>query len=195
MREEFEDEDDIFEMTPALGVVKPLCDLVTEMRWFSTVSEPIDAETRDLAERYCEGLGFPDTTPALLGDWEDAAIAAESGDYNSPAWEAEEQMRAYLTEEALTQVDPDTLEIVMAHIAATVAEAATLGAEEAANYLRIDDMAFVQAATGAAVQAVHLAALVLIVGLDEDHPFSIRFHLFERGRWPIGIMGQSFNIF
>lgn len=195
MTEEFEDEDDIFEMAPALAVVKPLCDLASEMRWFSTVSEPLDSETRDMAERYCEGLGFPGTTPALLGDWEDAAAAAESGDYNSPAWEAEEQMRAYLSEEVLQQVDIDTLEMVMTHIAATVSEAATLGAEEAANFLRIDDMAFVQAATGAAVQAVHLAALVLMVGLDEDHPFSLRFHLFERGRWPIGIMGQSFNIF
>ena len=195
MTEEFDEEDDIFEMAPALAMVKPLCDLAIEMRWFSTVSEPLNAQTRDLAERYCESLGFPGTTPALLGNWEDAAAAAESGDYNSPAWEAEEQMRAYLSEEVLQQVDIDTLEMVMAHIAATVAEAATLGAEEAANFLRIDDMAFIQAATGAAVQSVHVAALVLMAGLDEDHPFSIRFHLFEQGRLPIGIMGQSFNIF
>lgn len=195
MNEEIENEDDIFELSPALAVVKPLCNLASEIRWFSMVSEPIAPEIRELAESYSAGLGFPEATPALLGDWEDAAAAAESGDFNSPAWEAEEQMRAFLTEEALREVDEETLEMVMTHIAATVFEAATLGAEEAADFLRIDDMAFVQAAAGAAVQSVHLAALVLMTDGGADHPFSVKFHLFEQGRWPLGIMGSSFNIF
>ena len=194
MTDDFE-EDDIFELLPALAVVKPLCDLASEIRWFTAVSEPMDERTLALAESYGAALGFPEATPALLGDWEDAAVAAESGDYNSPAWEAEEQMRAYLTEEVLRQVDEETLEMVTTLIASTVFEAATLGAEEAADFLRIDDMAFVQAAAGAAVQSVHLAALVLMADAGEDHPFSVRFHLFEQGRWPLGIMGSSFNIF
>ena len=28
-----------------------------------------------------------------------------------------------------------------------------------------------------------------------DHPFSLKYQLFESGRWPIGIAGSSFNIF
>jgi len=194
MTDDFED-DEVFDQYPQLAVLPPLIKLAKNVRWFQTVGERLPDETRALAEDYCLGLGFPEATPAILGLWADAASAAETLDYNSPAWEAEEQMRAALTSEVSLQIDEETLEFIFNHIANEVLQAATLGAEEVADFLRIDDKEFVQAAAGSAVQAVHLAALVLLAGEDESHPFAVRFHIFEQGRWPLGITGSSFNIF
>ena len=51
-----------------------------------------------------------------------------------------------------------------------------------------------------AVEAAHKAALVLIAAADpafdaDDHPFTAKFRLFEFGRWPVGLIGSSFNLF
>ena len=51
-------------------------------------------------------------------------------------------------------------------------------------------------ATGAAVQTCHQAALLLAAqGGAPDHPFALKLQLFEHGRWPLGIVGMSLNIF
>jgi hypothetical protein len=50
------------------------------------------------------------------------------------------------------------------------------------------------------VQSAHQAALVLVAAADPDfeaehHPFAAKFRLFEFGRWPVGVIGRSFNLF
>ncbi|MEL6363066.1 MAG: hypothetical protein AAFR21_18520, partial [Pseudomonadota bacterium] len=55
-------------------------------------------------------------------------------------------------------------------------------------------------AVGAAVQASHQAALALLASADPDfeaegHPFAAKFQLFEFGRWPVALIGSSFNLF
>lgn len=187
--------DDLLEDYPTLKSVAPFVALASDVRWFRALGETPDSETKRLARDYGAALGFPDAEPAFISDWEDAAGAAENTEINSPAWEAEEQLRAALTDEVLLAIDPDTLEMVMTHIAQSVTEAIDEAAREAAEFLRIDDEAFVMAISGAAAQACYQAGLVGMAGEDEDHPLSIRFQLFERGHWPIGILGNSFLIF
>ena len=196
------DDDDlteVFERYPTLAGVSRFAQLIGRVPWFRAVGDPLDAPTRQDARRYLAALGFPDAEPALVPLWEDAAVAAESVDWNSPAWEAEEQLRAAVTADALELVDEAALELVATHLAGVAGEAATAGAIEASEFLQIDDEAFVRAAAGAAVQACHNAGLVLAAGgpgdLDADHPFSLKFQLFEAGRWPLGLIGLSFNIF
>ena len=54
---------------------------------------------------------------------------------------------------------------------------------------------------GSAVQAAHNAALTLLAAaadpdLDADeHMFALKYRLFEQGRWPVSVVGLSFNIF
>lgn len=189
------DDENVFDVYPQLAILTPLIQLASNVQWFRAVGDRLNEDTLSLAKDYCDGLGYPDATPALLGLWGEAADAVETLDYNSPAWETEEQLRTSLTQQALEQIEEDILEFVFTHIANEVLPAATQGAEEVADFLRIDDLEFVQAAAGAAVQAVHQAALVLLVGEDENHPFAVRFHIFEQGHWPLGIVGNSFNIF
>lgn len=190
-----EDIDDVLEEYPTLKSVAPFVALASDVRWFRALGEQPDSETVRLAREYVNALGFPDAEPAFLPDWEDAAAAAENTEFNSPAWEAEEQLRAALTDEALLVLDPETLEMVMTHIAQAITESIDDAAKEAAEFLRIDDESFVLAVSGAAAQACYQAALVGMVGEEEDHSFAIRFQLFEKGHWPIGIIGNSFLIF
>jgi len=190
-----EDFDDLFDEYPSLRLVAPFLALAENVRWFRTLGEEPDAEIVALARDYAGALGFPEAEPAFLPDWADAADAAESTDLNSPAWEAEEQLRAALTSDVLNALDEQTFEMVMAHVAGTVAEAIEAATEDAAQDLRIMDETFVMAASGAAAQACHQAALVAMAGAEDDHPLALRFQLFEKGRWPIGIVGNSFLIF
>jgi hypothetical protein len=193
--DDFDDIEEIFDELPTLKSVAPFLALAGQVHWFRTLGEAPDREMVTLARAYAEALGFPEAEPAFLADWEEAADAAENTEINSPAWEAEEQLRASAVADVLAVLDEQTLEMVMTHAAQTVAEPIEAAADEAAQELRIVDEAFVRATSGAAAQATYQAALAAMTGAAEDHPFALRFQLFEKGRWPIGIIGNSFLIF
>lgn len=185
---------------PALARVRRFAHTLTGVPWFANLGEPMTPGARAAARTYAEGLGFPDAEVAILVDWEDAAGAAEPNDWNSPAWEAEELLRADLTTRALDVLSEDALKIAMAMIADRVSEPAREAMEQASFIWDIEDEAQQQLAVGAAVQAAHQAMLVLIASIDpdfdaDDHPFTAKFRLFEFGRWPVAVTGSSLNVF
>lgn len=168
---------------------------IGHIAWYQNLGTGLNPECRDLADHYLQQLGFPDCQPLLVRDWLEASDAAESLDWNSPSWEAEEHYRSMLTAEAVDILGEEALEIAMMslqEIAAPILEQHIL---DAARYQAIQDETFLRAANGAALRAIYLAALVLITGQDQDHPFALKFQLFEQGRWPLDIVGQSFNIY
>jgi len=189
------DVEDLFDDFPSLKSVAPFLAVAENVRWFRAVGDRPGEETRKLARDYADLLGFPEADPVFLPDWEDAAAAAENTEYNSLAWETEEQQRAVLTDDVLAVIGDDVLEMVMAHVATSVTAAIDAAAAEAAEYLRIDDEEFIRAASGAAVQACYQAVLVGLSSPEDEHPFVKRFQLFEAGHWPIAIIGNSFLIF
>lgn len=186
---------DLFEDYPSLKSVAPFLLVAENVHWFRALGERPFPETQTAARDYVDLLGFPEADPVFLPEWEDAAAAAQSTDYNSPAWEAEEQQRAVLTTDVLELIREDVLEMVMSHVATTVTPVIGAAAEEAAEYLRITDEDFVRAASGAAIQACYQAALVGLVSPEDEHPFVKRFEIFEAGHWPIAIIGNSFLIY
>jgi len=187
--------DDILDTWPTLAGVGRFAGLIRGCPWFRHVGDPMTAELARDARLYAGALGFPEAEPAVLAAWEDAAAAGESLDFNAPAWEAEEHLRRTLAARAEELVDPAALELVLTHISAVAADAVSDGAEAARAFLLIDDDAFLRAATGAGVQACYSAALVLAAGEGADHPLSLKFQIFEHGRWPVSIIGGSLNIF
>jgi hypothetical protein len=185
---------------PALARVSRFARGLSSIPWFANLGEPMTPGARAAADRYRNGLGYPDAETAILVDWEDAATAAESLDIESPAWETEEFLRTDLTARALEFLSEDALRIAMTLIADRVAGPAREAMEEASAIWDIEDEGARQLAVGAAVQAAHQAGLALIVANDpefaaEEHPFAAKFELFEFGRWPVGIIGSSFNVF
>ncbi|MEZ5894280.1 MAG: hypothetical protein R3C58_14200 [Parvularculaceae bacterium] len=185
---------------PALARMRRFAAALERIPWFANLGEPLTPGARAAARTYTEGLGFPDSDIAILIDWDEAAGAAESVDWNSPAWEAEELLRADLTGRALELLSEDALNIGMALIADRVSEPAKEQMEQASFIWDVEEEDQKQLAVGAAVQAAHHASLVLIAAahpdfIADEHPFTAKFRLFEFGRWPVGIVGSSFNLF
>lgn len=185
---------------PALSRIRRFARALEGVPWFANLGEPLTAGARATARTYTEGLGFPDADVAILVDWDDAAAAAEHQGWNSPAWDAEELLRADLTARALELLSEEALSIALTLIAERVSEPAKEAMEQASFIWDVEDEAQKQLAVGAAVQAAHQAALVLIAAADpsfdaDDHPFTAKFRLFEFGRWPVAVIGGSFNLF
>ncbi len=194
------DLEDLEREMPALARVRRFARTLQGVPWFANLGEPMTPGARAAARSYAEGLGFPDADVAILVDWEDAAAAAEHNDWNSPAWEAEELLRADLTTRALEVLSEDALKIAMTMIADRISAPAREAMEQASFIWDVEDEAHQQLAVGSAVQAAHQALLVLIASQDPDfegadHPFTAKFRLFEFGRWPVGVVGSSLNVF
>jgi hypothetical protein len=185
---------------PSLTRLRRFADGLRGVPWFANLGEPMTSGSRAAAVRYLDTLGFPDAEVAILVDWEDAADAAENSGWHSPAWEAEELHRADLSSRALDLLSEDALSIALTMIADRIAEPAREAMEQASFIWDVDDEGARALAVGAAVQAAHQAALVLISAAHpdfdaDDHPFTHKFQLFQFGRWPVGLVGSSFNVF
>jgi hypothetical protein len=185
---------------PSLTVLTRFARTLDRIPWFANLGEPLTPGARAAAEQYVARLGFPDAEVAILIDWDDAAAATESLDWQSPAWEAEEMQRADLTGRALERLSQEALHIGMTLIADKITEPALEGMEQAAVIFDIVEEGPRNIAVGAAVQAANGAALALLAATDPDfdieaHPFAAKFRLFEFGRWPVGVTGLSFNLF
>ena len=196
--DDFDDDDEGFGEegeNPELDTLGRFAGLIDRIPWFAMVGQPLTGRETDVARDYLDALGFPDAGMAALETWEDAADAALNPEIDTDWWEAEEQMRAALTMEAVDRLGEEALEIALAHVARRVASAAGPQAEMAAALTGGDDPEVIQAAVGAAALACHQAALVLAAGAEADHPFAHKLRLFELGRWPVALVGSTFSMF
>ena len=185
---------------PGLNALTRFARSLDRVPWFANLGEPLTPGAKAAAHSYVDGLGFPDADVAVLINWEDAAAAGESLDWHSPAWEAEELLRADLTTRALEHLSEEALAIGMTMISDKISEPAREMMEEASAIWDMEDDSAQTLAVGAAVQSAHNAALVLLASQSPDfdadeHPMSAKFRLFEFGRWPVGVVGRSFNLF
>ena len=194
---------------PLLSAVREFTERAARARWFAELGEPIDPKTDNLARAYLDGLGFPDAEPLPVLNWDDALDASESGDLNSAAWEAEEQLRAALTDRVLEGVSEEGLGVMLAHLSAALAEPLAEMADEALMMADEPPDAIRDLAVGAAQQAAFGGALALaaaaleIADTDDqqagqealEHPLMMRYRLFELGRWPLALSGRSLNLF
>ena len=194
---------------PLLSAVREFTERAARARWFAELGEPIDPKTDSLARAYLDGLGFPDAEPLPVLNWDDAFDASESGDLNSAAWEAEEQLRAALTDRVLEGVSEEGLGVMLAHLSAALAEPLAEMADEALMMADEPPDAIRDLAVGAAQQAAFGGALALAAAALEmadtddqqagqealEHPLMMRYRLFELGRWPLALSGRSLNLF
>lgn len=193
--DDFDDEDLDLDEYPTLQSVARFNKLLHSVDWFRSVGLSMGRGTREAADAYSQALGFPNATVALIENWEEAAHAAASPDWNSEWWEAEEQMRAGLTSQALELITEEDLTMALTHIASTASPLIQHAVENFAEEQGIEDEELIRAAIGSAIQTCHQAALVLAAGEEDSHPFALKYKLFELGRWPIAITGNSFNLF
>lgn len=185
-----QDEDDL---ALEYAAVRRLIKLLGTLQWFSRLGLPLEPADEDNARAYVDYLGFPEMDIVGLETVEDALDAGSTLDINSPAWEAEEQLRAGLSMEAAQFIDEEELNEILQHVNSIAAESATEALELATARLGPMPEDLAHSAIGAAVKAAHLAALLLLADDDADHhAFAYHFKLFELGRWPIAAAGNSF---
>ena len=180
---------------PTLRAVARFSRMVRNVAWFAALGDPLGEAERGDAAAYAGALGFPDVATALVDNWEEAEAAIRNPGWNSDWWEAEEQLRAGLIEEALQQVAEEDLLAALTAVTSAASDVVHGAAAVAAARGGVADQGLIRAAAGAATQAAYQAALVLAAGADDDHPFALKYRLFEAGRWPLGIVGSTFNLF
>jgi hypothetical protein len=187
----------------SLRAVARLAKLVGSLPWFSAVGRKLTSGEIDDAEAYIAGIGFAEMQVAGIENWLAASAAAQAPDWGDDWWQAEQQMQDALLELALTQNDENDLTVALTHVSTRAGEVAHEHAAKMAARQGVSDPALLKVAAGAAAQAAYQAALVLAArgaaDLDDaeagDHPFAIKFRLFEAGRLPLGITGSTFNLF
>ncbi len=182
---------------PLLYKARAFAESIKDPAFFSRLGEPLDRREVTLARAYLDGLGFPEAEPASLGDWEDAIAAAEAGDVDGGAWEAEEMIRTGLVEAALARLDEEALQAAQMLVASKIGEIAREAAETAGAIDDVFDESVINAAAGGLVQAANGAVLVLLAEAEDQeppHPFLARWRLYVRGRWPVGLAGATLNI-
>jgi len=188
-------EDDGEELGQDLLAVGRFAKLIPTIPWFSVVGDELSAEDLANARAYLDALGFPDAEVADVANWLDAEVAAHNPDWNPEWWEAEEQLRMALLDEASGLHGEEAMVIALTHVSSTASEVVQTAATISANRTGAGDEALIRAAAGSATQACYQAALVLAAGGEPDHPFALKFRLFESGRWPLGIVGNTFHLF
>jgi len=138
--DEDELEIDVLAEYPTLVLVSRFSRLIPRTDWFQ-------------ARAYLDALGFPEATPAMVEDWQEAASSLETNDWNSPFWEVEQQLMAALTVEVTETIDPALLEMVLAHVTSVASEYVGEGVMAAASRWGLDDEELMKAAIGEGVQA------------------------------------------
>ena len=197
MADQFDDDDDAINLDdyPTLLATAQFLKTIPTISWFENIGAPLDANLELDAHAYLDALGFPDAAIAAVGGWEDAAYAIGNPDWNSDWWETEEQVRAGLTTAALETVGEEDLEAAIAHLNEIMTDIIPEVIRVSAVYGGVSDDDVIMAAVGAATQACHVAALVVLAAEEEDHSMALKFRLFEAGRWPLGVTGNSFHLF
>jgi hypothetical protein len=190
-----EDRSDVFALYPTLELVSKFAQIIPRTDWFYKIGTPLSEEGRRAAEDYVLALGFPEAHVAAVTDWEEAMATMETGGWNSPSWEAEEQLMCSLMDRAIDIVDEQFLEVALTSISAKASEHVSDGILTAAARFGVDDDELLRAATGMAVKTCYQAALVIAADAEEDHPFALKYRMYETGYWPLDLMGSTYNIF
>lgn len=192
---------------PLISFARDFGRALDQLPWFSRLGERLTRDDRDSAVAWVEGLGFPYAHASLVTDFEDAAAIAEALAYDTPGFDAEEQFRATLTTELIELVGEDPVQLAQTLITEGAGQATKDCAAEAAAMWDEVDQELLNAMSGAAIQAAHGEGLRRMLEITHDHlnipadhdlaahPFRARFSLFGRGRWIIGLTGETLSIF
>jgi len=192
---------------PLISFARDFARAIDQLPWFSRLGERLTADERNAAEAWLEGLGFPYAAPALVTDFDEAAAIAEALAYDTPGFEAEEQFRAALTTELIDLVGEDPVQLAQTLITEGAGQATKDCAAEAAAMWDEVDQELLNAMSGAAIQAAHGEGMRRMLEITQEHlnipadhdlaahPFRARFGLFARGRWVIGLTGDTLSIF
>lgn len=191
------------EAIDALRAIARLARLAGGINWFGACGQPLQTADIDLLNAYCAAIGVFDPQPDQPADWSALSDILREPDWDAEIWQAEEQaMQALVAELAAQDVPEHDLLVALEHAGVKATEAVREKLESLMDAAGFADDDLLEAGIQAATQAAQQAGLVLakqaLIGdatSEEEHPFALKFRLFERGHWPLGLVGGSFRIF
>lgn len=164
--------------------------------WFAALGQPVGLDEEADAVLYGAGLGFDPVHIAVVETWADAALLTAELESDAETWDIEEQIRADLLAVVRETLDEAELGLALTAVATKAAHAAREAAQAVARSEDDGvDEALIDQAVEAAALTARLAALALAADADEDHPFLLKLRLYEAGRWPLGLVGQTLHLF
>jgi hypothetical protein len=186
--------DDDFGTSAAVVWGQRFARMINEVRWFSALGEALRPNERQTAIAYGEALGSGAISVAVAADWKEAGEIAgpmqAGGNFAT-----ENEMEAALIIAAAENLTEDELFGLLQAVRVLALRVVHPAAARAAMRARHRGPELVRNAAEAATQTCVQAALVLAAGTEESHPFVHKYHLFELGRWPLGMIGQTLHLF
>ncbi len=177
-----------------LQMVHGIAQIVAKLDWFGSLGISLPSNVGADANAYLNALGFSDLGVAPILDWQEARTTLENRDWDTAWADAEQQTRAAVADDAIHLCGEDVVTAAVNFVSEQASRAADEALQGASGLLGGDPQ-LIEAATA---DARDMACQVLLVALAEqgaDHPLALKFRLFEAGRWPVGVIGSSFNLF
>ena len=178
-----------------LAAVLRFAESLRHLSWFAVVGQALSADERRETQNYLAAIGFPHATVEAVADWRSAEAATRDAQWSRAWWDAEERERTRLLDQAGKVHGQHALLTALSRVTLDASDVVLGAASIAASRSGIADPALARVAAGAATQAAYQAALALAAGAGDAHPFAIKFRLFAAGRWPLGLVGQTFHLF
>jgi hypothetical protein len=188
-------------MSAALHALQPLAavarfaESLRTLSWFAVVGQPLSDEECREAMDYLAAIGFGATRVDAVADWRAAEAATRDAQWSRAWWDAEERERAALLERAGKAHGRHALLAALSRVTLDASDVVLGAASIATSRSGLADPALARVAAGAATQAAYQAALALAADAGDAHPFAIKFRLSAAGRWPLGIVGETFHLF
>ncbi|MEW5888257.1 MAG: hypothetical protein AB1768_04295 [Pseudomonadota bacterium] len=169
---------------------------VTRAHWFAAVGEEADPHTRQLAERYVQALpGARVTAIKMVDSWQDAMQLLREYRWDEDWVQAEQAETGRLLDQVRKNLGAREAAVTLASSLDGANDLLLHCAREALDEWAIVDDEWARVAAGAAGQALYQDTLATLAGAGPEHVFRVKYELWQRGRWPLGVFKRHLQLF
>ena len=172
-----------------------LCSL-NHVDWFKNLGNKLSSDISVITNQYLDVTGHGSAPIKIPKNWEAAKIAAKSAKNLAMNGSTELATRRTLKEQAIAAQMPrncDNLLNLSFDQISKIAHKITINVPtELSSGCKTDFLP--KAAAGAVAEAAYDNVLWLLAEGASDHPVHLKFQLFSKGRWPIGLKEKSFYL-
>jgi hypothetical protein len=170
--------------------------LAQQITWFARVGFAHGSDDQLRARAYLTALGYSQHTVILpVTSWNQVEDVVRDPRWDIDWWRQEEQERDRLLAEVQARYGSEPVWERLTSTTVSAGPVLQAAANDAARSQGCMDEALIRCASGAAAMACYEHALAELAQCHSNHPFMRKYALFEAGRWPLGIVGDTFHLF
>lgn len=166
-----------------------------DIAWLSRAGAPRDDADAAAARDYRRALGGLAAECQWVADWPAALALLQRGRWDEAWWEAEQaQARALMAQASCNHGQTQSLQAITRTLDA-VSDLLLARARAQLERSGRPSEEWARVAAGAAGQALYQHTLADLANAAPSHPLRLKFELWRRGRWPLGVFGGTLYIF